>query len=370
MPKINLIPKYIAKRFLISFVQISFGFALLIFFVNLMESLDKVKYSNSPFYAAIFMAFLNIPNFLNDIAPSLVIISAIATFVNLSIKSEITIMRISGFSLWNILYPIMLTSFALGVFWVCVFGSLSSQMSKQFANLENKYVKQEIREAVEPKSGIWIRQENVNKDSEEIIIQAQKVYSENLELENVTIWFFNKNQEFYKKINAKNITLQKGYWQLNDLTVNNFKQLNFKITQDKLLTNLEAEFVRQRIVNDFENVKQFSIFELPSLITKLRNSGFNAKKFLVQLNYLISTPFLFMSITLIACYFGLNHIRNHNIALMTFLGIIVGLIFYIISSIMSAFGSSGLIPIFASTWLIVIICFAIGVLLIYQKEKL
>ena len=335
-----------------------------------MESLDKVKYSEAPFYVAIFMAFLNIPDFLNGIVPSLIIISAIATFVNLSSKSEITVMRISGYSLWHILHPIMFSAFLLGIFWVVVFGSLSASMTKQFNRLESQYIKQEIREVVEPKNGIWIRQENVKVPGESIIIQAKKVYSQNIELENITLWFFNTQNEFYKKINADNMILHEGYWEVNKIILNDFEQLNIKLENLHLQTKLEKEFVRQRIVNDFQNAKLFTIFQLPSLITKLKKSGFNANKFVVHLHSLLSKPFLFMAITLIACYFGLNHIRNQNVAIMTFFGIIVGLIFYIISSILLAFGSSELIPVFASTWLTVLICFSIGTLLIYQKENL
>ena len=335
-----------------------------------MESLDKIKDSGSPFYTAVFMAFLNIPDFLNDIAPSLIIISAIATFVNLSTKSEITVMRISGFSLWHILQPIMFSAFLLGIFWVVIFGSVSTAMTKQFNRLESKYVNQEIREVVEPKNGVWIRQENIQTPGEEIIIQAKKVYSENLELKNITLWYFNNKNEFYKKINADRMLLHDGFWEIDNAILNDFEKLNIKLDKITLPTNLEKEFVRQRIVNDFQNVKLFTIFQLPSLITKLETSGFNANKFVVHLHSLISKPFLFMAITLIACFFGLNHIRNQNVAIMTFLGIIVGLIFYIISSILLAFGSSELIPVFASTWLIVLICFSIGTLLIYQKENL
>ena len=149
-----------------------------------------------------------------------------------------------------------------------------------------------------------------------------------------------------------------------------FINLNIKLDQISLPTKLEQEFVRQRILNDFQNVKLFTIFELPALITKLKKSGLNANKFVVHMHSLISKPFLFMAITLIACFFGLNHIRNQNVAIMTFLGIITGLVFYIISSILIAFGSSGIIPVFAATWLIVLICFSVGTLLIYQKENL
>jgi len=63
-------------------------------------------------------------------------------------------------------------------------------------------------------------------------------------------------------------------------------------------------------------------------------------------------------------------VRNRNTIVLIFLGIVVGLIFYITSSIINSLGSSGLIPIFASTWVIAIICLAIGTLLIYNKETL
>jgi lipopolysaccharide export LptBFGC system permease protein LptF len=55
---------------------------------------------------------------------------------------------------------------------------------------------------------------------------------------------------------------------------------------------------------------------------------------------------------------------------MIFLGVATGLILYITSSIMNALGSSGIIPIFASTWVVAIICLSLGILLIYKKENI
>lgn len=367
---LKLVNAYIAKKFIISFFQIVLGFSLLIFFVNLLESLENLKDSSAPFYIAPLMAFLNIGDFLNDIISSIIIIASITTFLSLSIKSEITIMRVSGFSLWKILKPVMISSFCLGVFWIAVFSPISSWMAKEFNNLDNKYVAKETREFLEPKNGIWLRQQNLENTNEEIIIQAKKVYSKNLEFKGVVVWFFDEKNKFYKKIDANKMTLVDGKWVVEDAILNNFSLLNFKIDKSEILTNFDEEFVRQRILNDFQNVKLFTVFQLPSLIKDLKSSGFNTNKFKVYFHSLLSKPFLFMAITLIACFFGLNHIRNQNLAIMTFLGVIVGLIFYIISSIMIAFGSSGLIPVFASTWLIVLICFAIGILLIYQKESL
>lgn len=368
--KANRVKKYIAKKFIIIFLQIIAGFSALIFFINLLDALDKIKETDAPFYGAMAMAFLQIPDFLNDIVPSLVLISSIFTFFLLASSSEITIMRSSGLSLWSVSKPILISSFLLGVFWVVIFGPISIQMTKLFNQLEGKYVKNEMREVVAPKNGIWIKQDNIEYPGEELIIQARKVYQENLELDDVTIWFFDANNNFYKKINAKQMIMYENYWLLNNVIINEPDKLNKKIDSISIPTNLKANFVMQKIVNNFQNVKLFSIFVLPRLITDLRSAGFDSTKFKLYFHSLINKPLLFVAMSLIASFFGMNHIRNNNSFIMIFIGIIIGLALYVISTILGALGSSGAISIFASTWVITIICLAIGILLTYEKENI
>jgi lipopolysaccharide export LptBFGC system permease protein LptF len=78
---------------------------------------------------------------------------------------------------------------------------------------------------------------------------------------------------------------------------------------------------------------------------------------------------MFIAMTLIACYFGINHIRNQKSIIMITIGVVTGVAFYIASTILNSIGSSGLISVFASTWSVSLICVSIGILLIYSKEK-
>jgi lipopolysaccharide export system permease protein len=366
----KLINIYIIKNFLIRFLQIVIGFSLLFFFINLIDDIEKVQGSDATFLTIAAMAFLQVPEFLNDVIPSLVLISALITFFLLSSKSEITIMRMSGFSLWQVWRPVAVSAMLLGVFWVTIFGPISILMIKKFNNLEGKYVRNDLREVIAPENGIWLKQINQENPEEEIIIQAEKVYKENMEFEGVTIWFFDKNNQFYKKIDTKEMFLENNYWLLYDITVNDAKSLNKRLDTIAIKTDLQPDFIIEKIVNNFENVKLFSVFALPKLIDNMQSAGFASVKFKVYFHSLLIKPFLFLAMTLIACYFGLNHIRNQNSLLMIFLGITSGLALYIISSIINALGSSGLISIFASSWGITVICLAIGTLLIYQKENL
>lgn len=367
---VKRINRYIAKTFLVKFLQITCGFSLLIFLINLLEALDKIRDSGASFLVAALMSFLKSPDFLNEVAPSLILISSILTFFFLSSRSEITIARASGFSLWHILKPIAISSFLLGIFWITVFGPISMKMSNKFNSLESEYVLREKRDMVAPSNGIWLKQINVEKPDEEIIIQAKKIYKDTTEFSNVTLWFFDNKSHFYKKIDAKNMSLQGNKWLLEDIIFNDFSHLNTTAKKLEVATNLDPEFINQTVISNFQNAKLFSIFQIPELIKDLRSAGFSSTKFEVYFHSLLSKPLLFVAMTLISCYFGINHVRNNKSIFMMFLGIIFGLIIYITSGIINALGSSSLIPVFASTWTISIICISIGILLIYRKEKI
>ena len=389
--KIKLLNLYIAKNFLIKFAQVFIGFSLLIFFINFIDVLELSKADNIPLYVSFEIAFLQIPSFLNDIAPSLVLMAAIIGFFTLSSRSEISIIRMSGFSLWQVLQPMAVSAFLLGIFWVTIFDPISVSAMKRFNYLEAKYAKKtalikaeankkiakkeeqpsNCREIVRPANGIWIKQDNLEKPGEEIILRASEACRSNSQLAKVTFWFFDANSTFYKKADAELVTLEEGKWVLSSNIVineNNDAVLNKEISEMQIPTDLTSDFVMNKIVSNFQNVKLFSFFELPNLIHELSDAGFASTKFQVYFHSLLSRPLLFVAMTLIACFFGLNHIRNQNTVVLLFFGVVIGLGLYITSSIVNAFGSSGLIPVFASTWIIVVICLAIGTLLIYRKE--
>jgi lipopolysaccharide export system permease protein len=366
----RLINIYIAKGFAIKFLQIITAFSLLIFFVNFLDISDGINRVNMPFYDAILAALFQVPEFLNDVVTSLVLIAAIVTFFTFSSKSEINIMRASGMSLWKILLPIALAAFALGIFWIMVFNPLSIKMIKESDAINRKYFEQETREVLAPAGGIWLKQENIENKNEELLIKAKELVKENIEFKDVNIWFFNEKNEFYKKIDAKIMILDKAQWRLKDITYNDKNNINKKIDNLVIPTDLDGDFIVKKVVNNFQNAKRFSFFELPNLIREMRVSGFSSTKFSVHFNSLLITPLLFVSMVLIACFFGLNHIRDNNSIIMIFLGVILGLVLYITSNVIITFGSSGILSVFASTWVVAFICLSLGILLIYKKENL
>ncbi len=363
--KINF---YIAKNFFFKFLQIFIGFYLLIFFINLIDLSEKINYSNGSIKLALYVAFLETPEFLNNLICSIVLIASTYSFFNLSTKNEITVIRNSNFSLWRIISPAIISSFILGIIWVTIFLPLSIKMIKASRDIELLYLKKEKDKFFESQNGFWLKQENPENKEESLIINSGRIYQNKSELSKVSIWFFDENGKFYKKIYTNRMYLQNNKWLIKNGILNDKLSINKPIKNISIATDFNKDFVTNKLVNNFENVELFSFFELLQIIKDMDHSGLNSKKFKVYFNYLINLPILFIGMTLFGAYFGIIHTRDNRSFLNLLIGTIFGLVIYIFLNIIKSLGSSNIISIFASTWMVTIIYIAVGTILINKKE--
>ncbi len=386
---------YLAKNFIKRFLQLTCAFSLLIFFISFIEIFNRTHQNKVTFITKLVMSMCSVPQLINEISSSLILISAIICYFNLSMRSEITVIRNSGLSLWHIATPISISALFIGIFWIVIFQPLSIKSSKLLENFENihfgehKATQDGKKIKINSQKPIWLRQENLENEGEEIIIGAEGLDQDNLKFYNASLWFFNKEGLFYKRVDSEEMALLNENLILKNNIINqespilnneefqkNFnlfskesnKNLNKQFPKLVIKTNLSAEFILKKIFINNQNINNFNVFEIPKLIEEMENSGLNSQKYRVRLHYLCNLLLMFVAMTLIACYFGINHARNQKSLAMIFIGIIVGVAFYIASSIFNSIGSSGLISVFASTWMVSLICIATGILLIYHKE--
>ncbi len=365
----KIINFYLIRSFLKNLFIIFISIVLLSFIINLFDTLNISKHSDSiTFYQIFILTLLQIPSFIADIAVFLVMISSMVTLYNLCAKSEITIMRSVGMSMWRILTPLIITNFIIGLIFIFIFLPLTILSTKQYSIIKNEIIGHNQEISFAPQNGIWLKQDNAEIPGEEIKIRSDRVYRDSLRFKNVTIWFFNKDDVFYKKLDVAHMRLSGGKWLIKSAILNDNDNINKEINNVTIATNLEADFINQKVINNFEDVKLFSIFDLPELINNLESAGFSSRKFKVYFHSLLNYPLLFISVSLIAAYFSINNVRDKNNILYIICGIIFGLINYVGLNIMSALGSSGIIPCFMATWLITLLFLAVSVILVFRKE--
>ena len=246
---INKINCYLIKSFLKNFLIVALGFSAMFFLINILDIFERIKDSEIDLILVFVLAILKIPQSLTSIISSVVLISAILTFYQLSIRSEITIIRNCGYSIWKILTPVASCAVVLGIFWITIFNLIEIWSSKKFYQIENEYIEIEMRESTIPSSGIWFRQKNFLQEKEEIIIVTRKIYKNSVELADVSLWFFNSGNIFYKKIDAKKMYLKNNKWILQKAIINDDNLINHQIENIEINTDFEENFIRKKIIN-------------------------------------------------------------------------------------------------------------------------
>ena len=364
----TILNRYVSKLFLFNFLKVFLGFLLIIFLVNLIDNIDNVGAGGASFASVFLMAILRAPDFLNAIAPSMILFASLLTFFSLSSHSEVVIIRVAGFSMWHFVLPMAICSFFCGIFWILIYNNISISSFKHANKIESMQKQSSARSFIAPKSGIWIRQDNSEHQDGYIIIKSRMVYKDNIQMIDNSLWFFDNQGDYYKRVDNPSMTLQDGYWQAEDSILNKDQIYNKKIGATKIFSNLKKDIFSEKFLNFLEDPRLFSIYRLPTAIADLESLGLDSTKFKVQLNYLLTIPILFVAMVLLAAFFGINNFRDLTASIKITVGVAVGLFIYISLNFIKALGASKIIPIFLSTWMVVLMCLACSTILIYRKE--
>ncbi len=362
--KIN---RYLCKCFLLNFIKIYFAFFVIIFFLNFIDGIDNSSIKVSLF-TSMSIAALKVPDFLNSISPSLILFTSLATFYSLSNRSEITIIRCSGYSMWHLVSPLVIMSFIIGIFWITIYNNASVYSYRLASKMQSQIYTSNTREVIKPKTGIWIKQDNPEFENGYMLIKSKMLYKNNIEMISNSLWFFDDKYEYYKKIDSKKMFLRDGFWEIPIAIVNTKKDLNKTALNLTIKSNLNYDIFSEKFLNNLEDPRLFSVFSIARVIADLNELGLSSTKFKIQLNYLISLPILFSIMVLISSFFGINSFRDRRAVMKLALGLATGLVIYILISFIKALGASKLIPVFVATWLVVLTCFAFSIIAIYKKE--
>ena len=364
------INRYLIKCFLTKLAIVIGGFSILFFIINMIEIVERLSGSTIAIDIIFILSWLKIPSHLSSIIVTSVLIAAIWSFYQMSMRSEIVIIRGCGFSIWQISWQMQVCAFIFGIFWLIIFNQIEIWSQKKYNEIESQNIEIEKREFIEAQSGVWFRQKNLDDKAEDIIISVRKIYKNSTYFADASIWFFDKTNIFYKRIDAKKLKLIKEKWILNDVVINDQTLINQHQDFMQIPSDLSEDFIKKKIINNYDSGQFYSIFELPNVIKEMENSGLSSKKFKIYFHGQLVQPFLFAAMIMFAGFFGISSHRNIYAQIKIFIGIIFGLLVFLASSIILKFGSAGLISIFEATWLVGVIDISLGLLLIYRKENI
>jgi len=230
--------KYIISVFLKNIFIVCIFFLSLVLILNILEEITFFKNSEVSIILPVFLTFLNSLSVLFEIFPFIILIGTMSFFLEILDKNELIIFKSYGLSNLKIIGVALSTTFIFSIFLVLIFYNISSGLKFLYLDIKNNHTDDGKYLSVITANGLWIKDhvnENIN------IINAQKIDDE--KLINVLISQFDKDYNFVKLINAKEVNIKDMNWKIYYplITENNLS------TKSKEVLTFETNFDSEKI---------------------------------------------------------------------------------------------------------------------------
>lgn len=353
--------RYFGMRFLMTVLAVFGG---VIFLVALLDSVELMRRTanneNATALNVLKLSFFRVPIIAERIMPFCALIGAMSCYLSLSRRNELVVARAAGVSAWEFTAPAVIVAMLLGVFVTLVYNPVA-------ANLQERSKRYEIdifgaREFGLQESGFWVRQRSSEGQS---IINARASREQGLRLEGVTVFTFDHDGRYRDRIEASTAVLGDGAWQLTDARIYPSGAPPSVHETYALKTNISREQVRE----NFATPETLTLWELPEYIRLAENSGLTAAAYRLQYQKLLSRPFLFASMVLLAAAFSLRFARMGGVQKMVMGGILSGFLLYVLSKITEDMSKTELLSPVTAAWAPVLVGGLTGFLvLLYQED--
>jgi lipopolysaccharide export system permease protein len=355
---------YLAKTY---FANLTFLFLGLLGVTYLFDTVELIRRANKiegvPLSLVLQMGLLKLPEVAQVLIPFAVLFSAMFTFWQLTRRYELVVVRSTGFSVWQFLAPVMGVSVIVAILYVTVVNPIGSLLLGKFEELENRYLNRSESQIIALfKEGLWLRQGAENDGY--MILNAERVKQPNWTLENLSVLFFEKGDNFQKRLDAPEASLEEGRWLFRDALIHDSSGVATQQPSFALPTNL----TRKDVEDSFASPETMSFWALPSHIQTLEDTGFDASRLQVHYHNLLAQPLLFAAMILLAASVSMRPPRFHGTFGLIVVGVFIGFFVFFMSSFLQALGASQQIPAILAAWSPGLVFFLLGLSVVMNLE--
>jgi lipopolysaccharide export system permease protein len=133
--------KYLARSYIFNTVFLLLGLLSIIYLFDMVELIRRAsKTSDVPFALIFQMGLLKLPDVGQVLFPFAILFGAMFTFWQFNRRSELVILRSSGFSVWQFIGPIVVVAMVMGVLQVGALNPLGAILVSKYEQLEGRYL--------------------------------------------------------------------------------------------------------------------------------------------------------------------------------------------------------------------------------------
>ena len=344
----------LAKSILLIFLV----FILLVTIIDFTQLARWVGTSGLSLTTAIVVSALRGPGLAEGVLPFAVLFAAMATFVQLNRRLELTVTRSAGVSAWQILLPATLVALVVGVVAVTLYnpGAVAlRELSVSIGGFGGGAT------GLGNGGPVWLRQ---NGDDGPSIIGASRTADEGRVLAGVTAFVFAEDGGFRRRIDAPEARLVGNYWVFSEPIINEVGAPAVARSEYRLHTNLSLA----QITESLGDPATVAFWRLPGLIEIASASALPATDLKMRLSGLLSLPLMLVAMVLIAAVVSLRFSRTLNIGRLIVTGAASGFVLYLLMVVSGDLGRGGIVPPEIAAWAPVLLATLVSVTLLLREE--
>jgi LPS export ABC transporter permease LptG len=349
----HILDRYLMREYL-TFLGVGLAVAAALFIViDLLQVLDRFLRVKPPFIYILEHFLYRLPQALHDGLPVVVLVATIFLFLALSQFHELTAMKAAGISLYRASAPILLIGLAIAVASGFFQELLLPRINELGEEVDRVKIKGQLPRHLQQRQRLWVRSSDTRFYRVELLSPGTS------DMYGVTVLDVDAQFRLTSRLDARRAHWTDKGWQLSDGA---FRQIG---PQGQVQT---VPFTRTAVdlkedISDFTHIQKtvdaMSYGELKEYISRLEATGFQVKKYLVELHSKLSFPLVNVIMVLVAIPFAVQSPRSGRIfGIGLAIAIMAG--YLVVHYVAIAFARADLLPPLLAAWTANIIFLGLG----------
>ncbi|GGL74320.1 LPS export ABC transporter permease LptG [Wenxinia marina] len=344
--------RYLARRYLMTFLGTLGVFVTILLFVNLIEQARRFGGEETGLGALLGLSALDIPGALYRILPLVVVIATLFLFFSLSRSSELVVTRAAGRSALRALTGPLLVTVLIGAVAVAALNPIVAVTAREY-DARVATIRGEDSALGLDAGGLWLRQGGAGGQT---VINAARTNQDGTVLWDATFLTFAEESGDrggpVQRIAAARAILGEGGWTLYDAKVWPLGggAVPEALAEEHPRLTLPSTLTSDQIRDSFGDPATIPVWELPAFIERLRAAGFAARRHEVALQTELASPAFLVAMMLIGAAFTMRHHRAGRTGVMVLSAMLVCFGVYFLRNFATVLGENGEIPAALAAW--------------------
>jgi LPS export ABC transporter permease LptG/LPS export ABC transporter permease LptF len=350
----HILDRYLLRELLV-FMAIGLAVAAVVFVViDLLQTLDRYIRIKPPLVYVLEHFVYRVPAALHDGLPVVMLVATIFLFLALTRAHELTAMKAAGVSLYRVATPVLALAGGVAVAAFLFQELLLPRLNELGDEVDRVKIRGQLPRHLQSRERLWLR----TADSR--FYRVELLHPGTSDLYGVTVLEIDQASfRLQSRLDARRAHWTPEGWELTDGAFREFGPRGEVHTVPFALTAID---LREEI-DDFTKIHKpigaMSYRELRDYITRLETTGFQVKKYMVELYSKIAFPLVNLIMVVVAIPFSLQSPRGGRLfGVALAIAIMAG--YLVVHYVALAFARADLLPPLLAAWTANIIFLGLG----------